>query len=218
MKHWLTIVGVSVALAACGGDDKAATAPDVNKTKAVAETAVTKTPVVIDAAKMQALSKEAKVAIQSLGGTLKGETIKALKRGGPVNALSVYTTRAPAIAGSVSAENDLKVSRVSLKNRNPDAGKASAWQVKVLEDFESRKAAGEKSIALTYSEVVEHGGQQEFRFMKAIPTDKSCLACHGANISSAVQKKLTTLYPQDKATGYKVGDLHGAFVVVKSLN
>lgn len=220
MKQWLIIAGVSVALAACGSDDKkeAGVAPDATKTEAAVQQEVVTTPVTIDSAKMQSLSEEAKSAVQSLGGTLQGELQKAMKSGGPVNALSVCNTRAPEIAGAVSAEHNLQVSRVSLKNRNPEMGKANTWQVKVLEEFESRKAGGEEAMTLTYSEVVEHGGQQEFRFMKAIPTAKLCLTCHGTDISPAVQKKLTELYPQDTAVGYKEGDLRGAFVVVKSLN
>ncbi len=219
MKQWLIIAGVSVALAACGGDDKQeAKVSDATKTEVFAQKEVVKTPVTIDASKMQALSDKARSAVQSLGGTLQGALQKAMKSGGPVEALSVCNTSAPEIAGAVSAEKNMQVSRVSLKNRNPEMGKANVWQVKVLEEFESRKAGGEKPMTLSYSEVVEHGGQQEFRFMKAIPTGKLCLTCHGTTISPAVQKKLTELYPQDKAIGYKEGDLRGAFVVVKSLN
>ena len=57
----------------------------------------------------------------------------------------------------------------------------------------------------------------EFRFMKAIPTGAVCLKCHGTDLSPAVTAKLTELYPDDKATGFKEGDLRGAFVVVKNL-
>ena len=40
-----------------------------------------------------------------------------------------------------------------------------------------------------------------------------CLKCHGENIDPAVKAKLGELYPNDKATGYKLGDLRGAFTV-----
>jgi len=223
MKQWLMIAGVSAALVACGGDGEKKTdaaAPEVKKVALVSnDTAMeAATPVTIDAADMKVLSENAKAAVKSLGGTLQGHLQKAMKSGGPVNALAVCNTKAPEIAGAVSSEQGMQISRVSLKNRNPDMGEPTLWQSKVLEEFESRKAGGEKPVTLSYSEVVEHGGQQEFRFMKAIPTGKLCLTCHGTNISPAVQKKITALYPQDKAVGYKEGDLRGAFVVVKSLN
>lgn len=220
MKKWLIIAGVSVVLTACGSDDKKEVdaSADATKTAAPALKEVVKTPVTIDSSKMQALSEEAKSAVQTLGGNMQGVLQKAMKSGGPVNALSVCNTSAPEIAGAVSVEKGMQVSRVSLKNRNPETGKANKWQTKVLEAFEARKASGEKAMTLSYSEVVEHGGQQEFRFMKAIPTGQLCLTCHGTAISPAVQKKLTELYPQDKAVGYKEGDLRGAFVVMKRLN
>jgi hypothetical protein len=221
MKKWLLVTGVAVTLAACGGEEKqdsvTTAAPETQESTAAVQT----TPAVAATATApdkEALAEEAKAAVKALGGTLQGELQQAMKSGGPVNALSVCNTKAPEIAAAVSAESNMQVSRVSLKNRNPDMGKANAWQVKVLEDFETRKAAGEDPVTLAYSEVVDHGGQQEFRFMKAIPTGKLCLTCHGTEISPALQAKLNELYPQDQATGYKEGDLRGAFVVVKSLN
>ena len=66
---------------------------------------------------------------------------------------------------------------------------------------------------MAYAEVVD----KEFRFMKAIPPGAVCLKCHGTDLSPEVTAKMTELYPQDKATGYKEGDLRGAFVVVKQL-
>lgn len=218
MKQWLMIAGVSVALAACGGDDKQqAATPEAKKTEVTTINPEAKAVVVTGSFDKKALAEEARSAVQALGGTLKGELQKAIKSGGPVNALAVCNTRAPEIAGSVSIDKNLQVSRVSLKNRNPAMGKANTWQVKVLEDFETRKTNGEQPMTLAYSEVVEHNGQAEFRFMKAIPTGKLCLTCHGTEIRPAVQAKLTELYPADKAVGYKEGDLRGAFVVVKSL-
>ena len=217
MKQWLIIAGVSVTLAACGGEDKS-TVTEAPKARESTEAKPAAQTVAATPQDKKALAEEAKAAVQALRGTLKGELQQAMKSGGPVNALSVCNTKAPEIAAAVSAEKNLQVSRVSLKNRNPDMGKANAWQVRVLEDFENRKAGGETPMTLAYSEIVDNNGQQEFRFMKAIPTDKLCLTCHGASISPAIQTKLNELYPQDKATGYKEGDLRGAFVVVKSLN
>jgi len=51
--------------------------------------------------------------------------------------------------------------------------------------------------------------------MKAVPTEGVCLACHGQNISPEVQTKLNELYPDDKATGYSLGQVRGAIVVIK---
>jgi hypothetical protein len=158
------------------------------------------------------LEEIAKEAIQALGSTLKNELEAAMISGGPVNALEVCNVKAPVIAEEISWEQDVQVSRTSLKYRNP-ANAPNEWQITVLEDFEAKKAVGADPATLVYSEIVNN----EFRFMKAIPTAGLCLACHGTDISPEVTAELARLYPQDKATGFKEGDLRGAFVVVKNL-
>ena len=83
----------------------------------------------------------------------------------------------------------------------------------MLEDFEQQKAAGKDISSLAWSETVEVDGKQEFRFMKAIPTAPVCLNCHGTDLSPDVSRILADLYPMDRATGYREGDIRGAFVV-----
>ena len=159
---------------------------------------------------------QARSVIRTFAGTLKGELQAGIKAGGPVTALEVCNTNAPQIAMKVATETGMQVSRVSLKNRNPDNA-PNVWQKAILEDFEIRNAAGADPTTLEFSEVVEHDGNKEFRFMKAIPTGGVCLACHGESLASDVQETITTLYPDDKATNFKLGDLRGSFVVTKTL-
>jgi hypothetical protein len=161
---------------------------------------------------MAALVDQAKAAAKALGGALKAELEAALRTGGPIEALSICQMKAPAIASRVSAEHGMQVGRVSLKTRNPDNA-PRPWQADVLHAFEARKAAGEDPASLSHAEVVD----REFRFMQAIPTAGVCLNCHGASISPALKAKLNESYPGDQATGYREGDLRGAFVVVKQL-
>ena len=49
--------------------------------------------------------------------------------------------------------------------------------------------------------------------MKAIPTGEVCLTCHGSNIKASLQIRINELYPDDKAYGFKIGDIRGAFFV-----
>jgi cytochrome c553 len=49
-----------------------------------------------------------------------------------------------------------------------------------------------------------------------IETATMCLQCHGeqnTQIKTSTLNKLTKLYPQDKATGYKENELRGIWVV-----
>ncbi len=41
--------------------------------------------------------------------------------------------------------------------------------------------------------------------------------CHGEKISQELSAELNKLYPNDKATGFKKGDIRGAFSAVKIL-
>jgi len=156
----------------------------------------------------------AKAAIQELAGALQSELKGAIQSGGPVSAIAVCNTKALPITQKVSAEHGLNVGRVSLKNRNP-ANQPNAWQAAVLEGFERQKAAGKEVGGLVWSESVAVDGGREFRFMKAIPTGDVCLLCHGTQLAPGVSEVLAELYPADKATGFAMGDIRGAFVVTQ---
>jgi hypothetical protein len=160
---------------------------------------------------------QARAAVAAYSSALKSELSAAMQAGGPLNAIEVCNERAPAIAAAVSLDSGMDLSRVSLRNRNP-GNAPNAWQAAVLEDFEARLATGENIDALTWQEIADSDGRQEFRFMQAIPTASLCLACHGEVLAPPVAAKLAELYPDDKATGFREGDLRGAFVVTRNLD
>ena len=159
---------------------------------------------------------EAKAIIEEFFSTLKGELKAAVTQGGPVNAITVCQLRAPSIV-ELSEKTGWDVGRTSLKVRNASLNAPDAWELKVLEQFEVRKAEGEDVKTMAYSEVVEEDGKQTFRFMKAVPTGKVCLNCHGTDIKPEVIEALDAAYPQDQARGYELGDIRGAFTLSKSL-
>jgi hypothetical protein len=155
-----------------------------------------------------------RVAVKEFAQTLQGELQSGMKAGGPVNAIGVCSEKAPAIAADISKKNGWKISRTSLKPRNPNNA-PDAWETKVLQDFEKRKTTGEDPTKLEFSETVMDGSKHEFRYMKAIVIGEGapCLACHGSKIAPDVSAKLKTLYPKDQATGYNTGDIRGAFSI-----
>lgn len=159
----------------------------------------------------------AKSAIKDFAGALQGELKTAMQAGGPVAAIGVCNTQAAAIAEKVGVEHGLSLSRVSLRNRNPDNA-PNEWQAAALEKFEARKAAGEDVTSLVWSETASNGDGREFRMMKAIPTGGICLTCHGVGIAPEIEQQLAALYPEDRATGFSEGDIRGAFVVTKKLD
>lgn len=156
-------------------------------------------------------------AIKTLAMSLKFELKTALRAGGPLNALSVCHTKAAPISSQVSKQVGFSVKRTSLKPRNSNNA-PDDWERAVLEKFEQRKAQGENPKQLEFVEMVENNGQRQVRYMKAIPTRGVCLRCHGSEIAPKVMNKLQELYPNDKATGFKVGDLRGAFSITETLS
>ena len=87
----------------------------------------------------------------------------------------------------------------------------------MLEQFEERQANGEDPQLMVYTEVVEDNGTKNYRFMKAIPTGPVCLACHGDKIDAAVEARIQELYPEDRARGFKAGDIRGAFTITQPM-
>jgi len=170
-------------------------------------------------ADMQARVGEAQAAaadfLKQLAGTMKRE----MQAGGPVAAMKVCREVAPRIANDISLEQGWKVVRVGTRVRNPMLGLPDAWEQKVLQDFERRAAAGEKFDAMAYSEVVEEPAGKSLRYMKAIGVAPQCVVCHGSTeqIAQPVQAQLSTLYPHDRAVGYKPGDLRGAVSIKQPL-
>lgn len=151
--------------------------------------------------------------VDELGTALKTELTQTLQTGGPLAALSLCHENAPQIAAAISEKHHVDVGRTSLKLRNPNNA-PDDWELHVLKAFAERKAKGEDPTKLEFYEILDKEGKKQIRYMKAIPVMPPCLICHGPAITPEVSAKLKTLYPDDKATGFQVGDLRGAFTLV----
>lgn len=161
-------------------------------------------------------TERAQAATAAFASALKSELVQAMQTGGPTEAIAVCHERAGVIAETVSREQGVAVSRVSLKNRNP-GNAPNEWQRAVLEDFEVRRSSGEPPGDLAWQDTVDTDAGREFRYMKAIPTGGLCLRCHGEVLDAEVTERLSELYPDDRATGFREGDLRGAFVVTRPI-
>ena len=148
---------------------------------------------------------QAKPVIKSFATALQSELKTAIKTGGPVAGIEVCNTQAPVITKNSQADG-WEVRRTSLKWRNPD-NKPNQWEQEQMKLFEDKleKGADAKTLWAVYED------EKQIRVLKAIPTQPVCLTCHGSQLAPSVQKKLDDLYPNDKATGFNIGDLRGAF-------
>lgn len=152
---------------------------------------------------------------RDLGGELRRE----LEATGPLRSIIVCKFSAPEVASSLSRMTGWRVSRVSLRTRNPALGQPDAWEHRVLVDFDRRAQSGEKPESIEFGEVVTEPGGVFFRYMKALPVDRMCLQCHGPadSLSGSVKERLATDYPFDRATGYSLGQIRGAVTVKRPL-
>ncbi len=153
--------------------------------------------------------------IKQLGGALK----QALADSGPEGAISVCRDIAPMLAASLSRQTGWKVSRVSLKTRNPLIGQPDAWEQAVLRDFDEAAAAARNTSRLEHAEIVTEPDARYFRYMKALPVKPVCLTCHGTEntIPDSVQARLQQEYPNDQATDYYAGQIRGAVTIKRRL-
>ncbi len=137
-------------------------------------------------------------------------------KSGPEGAILVCREKAPQLAKAASDETGWSIRRVSLKNRNPRAV-PDAWERAALLDFDRRAAAGESPATLEKAEIVVENGTQSYRYMRALPTQPLCLNCHGLpeQLTPAVKERLKALYPDDKAVGYRPGEIRGAMTIRK---
>lgn len=164
-------------------------------------------------AETEDLLKVSRAATQEFGASLKAQLGAALAAGGPVLAIDVCKTAAGAIASEVSRKHGLSVRRTALRVRNSENA-PDAFEKQTLERFVAEIAQGKDPASLEHFEVVRTDAGEVFRYMKAIPTAaEPCLACHGSTLRADVRERLHDLYPNDQATGFKAGDLRGAFSI-----
>lgn len=144
---------------------------------------------------------------------------QAVSEGGPESAIKVCREIAPKMAGDLSRQTGWKLSRVSLKVRNPLLGAADAWEQQKLQEFEGRVAQGEKPDAMEVAEIVQEPAGRYFRYLKPIVLQTSCVTCHGNSdaIPADVKVRLQEDYPHDKATGYMPGQIRGAVSIKRAL-
>jgi hypothetical protein len=138
-------------------------------------------------------------AVAALKQQLMGELSAALAQGGPENAIEVCRVRAPAIAQAASGPR-MRVGRTSHKLRNP-ANAPPDWVAPLL----ARHVAGELGNEASVVDLGDGRGG----YVEPLVTAPMCLVCHGESLAPALEARLRTLYPEDRAVGFRAGELRG---------
>lgn len=165
------------------------------------------------------MTDEARRMSTRLLDQIRGELTKELERSGPLRSIIVCKYSAPELTSAVSRQAGYRVTRVSLRPRNPALGTPDAWEQQAMLDFEKRLAKGEKVDALEHIEVVSEPVGRFYRYIKAIPMSSVCTSCHGPHetISEALKAQIGIEYPNDKAVDYKPGQMRGAITIKRQL-
>lgn len=151
---------------------------------------------VVRSAEDDARRAKADEADQMLRKRLMGKVMQTVKEEGFVAAVEVCHGEAAPITKAVGEEMDVKIGRVSDKLRNTD-NVGPDWVSPLIE------AAGDEAHYAVQDDV--------FRAVKPLPIAENCLNCHGQkdDLAEGVASALETYYPDDKATGYELGDIRG---------
>jgi hypothetical protein len=153
---------------------------------------------------------EAKGKIKGFSNELKN-TLKAnIKQGGLTQGIEVCKNMANSIAQKHSTDG-WQIKRTSLKLRNAK-NTPDTWEIEQLNKFVQQKSNGKNINELIATTTSEDG---DFRLIKAIPMGEVCLKCHGKRISPEVKSSLRKHYPKDLATDFMLGDIRGAFSIIK---
>jgi len=157
--------------------------------------------------------ERARLSAAGLADEIRGLLGEELKKGGFEGAVEACASKAQSATQAFAARERVRIRRVSLKHRNP-AGAPDAWERRRLRELEEQQKWGAPPGEV--SEEVAAGGVKSLRYLKPITVQPMCLSCHGTadQIPAEVKSILRRRYPDDRATGYKAGELRGAISVV----
>lgn len=158
-------------------------------------------PKIVEWGERESLQKErAESARSEMFAKLTERLSQALTTVGPVGAITVCQQAAPEIAVDVSRDG-VKIGRTSFHLRN-QINVAPTWAA----GFVERKIREPVFVSLE---------QERLGALFPIRLLDNCVMCHGKaeevgpEVLAAIQKS----YPEDRATGFSVGDLRGYFWV-----
>jgi len=138
---------------------------------------------------------------------LSTNLMRAIHEQGITNALAYCSERAYPLTALVADTNQVRLQRVTHRPRNP-SNDVRSTELAVLREFQLALGRGEKPRPLV------RAGTNDYVVFYApiVLTNPLCLQCHGAvgtDIQPATAALLARLYPQDQATGFKLGELRG---------
>lgn len=145
-------------------------------------------------------------AKDALFSTLSGRLMQAMQQQGPVGAIVVCQKEATTMAADIGDSHGLKIGRTGVRLRNSN-NQPPAW----AESMTESKVDTPQFVKLSSGAAAA---------LLPIKLQGQCLMCHGpqGQIAPAVQDQLAKLYPDDRATGFREGELRGWFWIEMPTN
>jgi hypothetical protein len=191
MKNVLIIIYLAITILACRNSDEKTNTTENNFQQNTTDT-------------LYYINKGKEIA-QASFSTLSNKLKQAIQNGGIENAISYCNIHALPLTDSLSNVFGVKIQRISHKPRNIK-NTADSSELKIINNY--ILSHNEKPTLVT--------NKSNVIFYAPIYTKPLCLTCHGTvggTINSSTYEKIKTLYPDDKATGFKIDDLRGLWKI-----
>lgn len=164
-----------------------------------------------EAAGDAAIAERGKKIAAAAFAKLSEELMKALAEGGASHALPFCHANVPKLMAEVSEQQVASIQRLTHKPRNPK-NRVSEAEQKILDGFATALKAGQSPTPVVQTDA---SGRKVF-YSPIYVAMATCLQCHGEpgkDISEADVKLIRSLFPEDLATGFKLGDLRGMWKI-----
>ncbi|WP_299461375.1 DUF3365 domain-containing protein [uncultured Microscilla sp.] len=151
-----------------------------------------------------------KEVIQHTLNKLSGELKQAMRQGGVRQAVPYCNANALPITQQIAQKYGAQVRRTSIRNRNAKNA-PTAHEKLIIQQYAQQLTAGKK-----LKPMVSQLPNGNTMFNAPILLRASCLNCHGTvgqHITETDYQVIQSLYPNDKAIGYKVAELRGIWSV-----
>lgn len=143
--------------------------------------------------------------------TLKTNLLNAIKNDGVTEAISFCNANALKLVQELEDSMNVSIFRVSQKWRNPK-DEPDSLEALVLDAYQYNMDNG-----MDLKPSIQEEGKEVLLYTSPIKINNPlCLQCHGKvgdEVLNETHEKIISLYPNDNATGYTLGQLRGMWSI-----
>ena len=157
-------------------------------------------------AALRPVLQHADLIIVTLQDALLSELHRRLDTNGPAGALDACHLAAIPVAQRAARDEGVRVGRTSARLRNP-ANAPPAWAAPIVDRYADQPKATVDGFVVDLGDRVG--------VLRPIREQPICASCHGPEqtLSPGVPARLAKRYPEDRAVGFRDGDIRGWFWV-----